>query len=136
VHQEAAGAGELVGLPRQDPDGQLLVRQVCAGQLEAFGCLRLVLVDLARVLVRAASLQLLDRVFFELFVGLSGRVLVGRHQVLTLRVVIVVSIATRAIGGGEEVTLAASGLGPWRGGLCLTFGTRCDPVPEVRALSR
>src|SRR4051812_34980826 len=34
VHQEAAGTGELVCLARKDPHRQLLVGQVCAGQLE------------------------------------------------------------------------------------------------------
>ena len=32
VHQEAAHAGELVGLAREHPDGELLVGQVRAGQ--------------------------------------------------------------------------------------------------------
>ena len=48
VHQEAAHAGELVLLLGLHLDGQLLVREVGAGQLEGLGRLGLVLVDLAR----------------------------------------------------------------------------------------
>ncbi len=57
VHEEAAHAGELVILLGLHLDGELLVREVGAGQLERLGGLRLVLVDLARVLVVAASLS-------------------------------------------------------------------------------
>ena len=37
VHEEARAAGELIGLARQHPDREALVRQVGAGQLEALG---------------------------------------------------------------------------------------------------
>src|SRR5690606_32675112 len=51
MHQEAAHAGELVGLAGQHADGELFAREVGTGQLEAFGRLGLVLVDDARALV-------------------------------------------------------------------------------------
>src|SRR5699024_3530494 len=37
VREEAARAGELVGLARQHPDRELLVAEVSPGQLEALG---------------------------------------------------------------------------------------------------
>src|SRR6476619_5869442 len=79
VHQEAAHAGELVLLLRLDLDGQLLVGQVGAGELEGLSGLRLVLVDLAGVLVVPARLELLDRLFGLLVVVLARGVVIGRH---------------------------------------------------------
>src|SRR5690606_14418387 len=82
VHQEAAGAGELVGLTGQHPDAQLLAREVGTGELEPLGGLGLVLVDRTRVLLGTARLELLQRVLAELLVGLARCVVVGRHNVL------------------------------------------------------
>src|SRR4051794_9813454 len=79
--QEAAGAGELVRLAREHPDGQLLVGEVGARQLERLRGLGLVLVDLAGVLVVTTGLELLDAVFVELLVGLAWGVVVSRHLV-------------------------------------------------------
>ena len=72
VDQEAAHAGELVLLPRQHLDRELLVGQVGAGELEGLGRLGLVLVDLAGVLVVPPSLEL-----FEALLGLVVLVLRG-----------------------------------------------------------
>jgi hypothetical protein len=54
VHQEAAGAGELVRLLGDHPDGQLLARQVGPRQLEPLGLLGLVDVDARGALSPAA----------------------------------------------------------------------------------
>src|SRR4051812_8359989 len=80
VHQEAAHAGELVQLLGLDLDGQLLVRQVRAGELEGLGGFRLVLVDLPGVLVVTARLELLEAVLVLLFLGLPRCVVVGCHS--------------------------------------------------------
>ena len=77
----SSAAGELVGLARQHADRELLVAEVRTGELEALGRLGLVLVDLARVLVGAPCLQLLEGVLVQLVVGLARRVVVGRHGV-------------------------------------------------------
>jgi hypothetical protein len=45
VHQEAAHAGELIGLPGQHTNGKLLVGEVRSGQLQAFSLLELVYID-------------------------------------------------------------------------------------------
>jgi hypothetical protein len=79
VDQEAACARELVLLPREHLDRQLLVREVGARQLERLRDLRLVLVDLAGVLIVATRLQLLDGVFVELLIGLTRCVVVSCH---------------------------------------------------------
>lgn len=49
-HQEAPGAGELVGLPGQHPYRQFLMGEIGSGELEGFGRLDLVLVDLPEFL--------------------------------------------------------------------------------------
>src|SRR4029450_3991825 len=81
-YQEAAGTGEFIGLSRQHPNGQLFVRQVRARKLECFRGLRLVFVDLPRVLIVAASLELFDAVFVQFFIGLARGVVIGRHLCL------------------------------------------------------
>ena len=85
LDEEARCTGELVGLPRQHPDGQLLVRQVGTGQLERLRSLDLVLVDLAGILVVPSGLEFLDRVF-ALFVCLARGVVIGRHAVTSISV--------------------------------------------------
>jgi hypothetical protein len=60
MDQEAAHAGELVVLAGHHLDGQLLVGEVGAGELEGLGRFGLVLVDLAGVLVMPAGLELFD----------------------------------------------------------------------------
>src|SRR3954451_8282273 len=84
VHQEAAHASELVQLLGLDLDGQLLVRQVGAGELEGLACLSLVLVDLPGVLVVPTSLELLEPVLVLLFLGLARCVVIGCHSSLLL----------------------------------------------------
>ncbi len=59
VHEEAAGAGELIGLARQHPDGEHLTGQVGPGQLERLGEIRLVLVDRAGLRLGPPCLELL-----------------------------------------------------------------------------
>jgi hypothetical protein len=81
-YQEAASTGELVRLARQHPNGQLLVREVCAWKLKCFCRLRLVFVNLPRVLIVTASLELFDAVFVQFFVGLARGVVIGRHLCL------------------------------------------------------
>jgi hypothetical protein len=80
VHEEAVHAGELVILLRLDLDSELFVRQVGTGKLERFGGLGLVLVDLAGVLVVAASLELLDALFGLFVLVLAWCVVVSRHD--------------------------------------------------------
>src|SRR3954449_4722608 len=79
VDQEAAHAGELVLLLGLHLYRELLVRQVCAGELEGLGRLGLVLVDLAGVLVVATSLELFDALFGLVFFTLAWCVVVSRH---------------------------------------------------------
>src|SRR4051794_1771293 len=79
MDQEAAHAGEFVLLLGLHLDCELLVRQVRTRKLEGLCGFRLVLVDLAGVLVVAASLQLFDALFGLVFVTLAGRVVVRRH---------------------------------------------------------
>ena len=79
VHEEAPRARELVGLPWEHPDGELLTGEVGTGQLESLGLLGLVDVDAGGALVDATVLELLDGVLGELVVGLARRVVVGRH---------------------------------------------------------
>src|SRR6187200_1784752 len=79
VHEEAARAGELVCLAREDPHRELLVGQVSPGQLERLGQVGLVHVHGARGLVLPARLQLLETVLGHLVIGLAGRVVIGRH---------------------------------------------------------
>ena len=81
-NQETAGAGELVGLTWQDPDGQFLVREIRAGKLKCFRRFGLVFVDLPGVLIVAASLELFDAVFVQFFIGLARGVVIGRHLCL------------------------------------------------------
>src|SRR5690242_4340297 len=66
VDQVALATGELVGLPRDHPDRQLLTGEVGAGQLEALGLFGLVDVDARRGLVDTPGLELLDRVLGEI----------------------------------------------------------------------
>ena len=78
VHQEAAHAGELVGLLGLHLDLELLVGQVGPGQLEGLRCLFLVVIDLAGVLVLAGRLQLIEGVFLGIEpLGLARSVVVG-----------------------------------------------------------
>jgi len=86
VNQEAPGAGELVCLPRQHANRQLLVGEVGAGKLQRLGEVRLVDVDDAAGLVDAAGLELLDAVLVEVVVGLALGVLISSHVALPLRV--------------------------------------------------
>src|SRR5690606_22072577 len=79
VHQEAARAGELVRLPRDHPQRQLLVGQVRTGQLERLGEVGLVDVDRAGGLVGAPRLQLLEAVLPQVVIGLARAVAVGSH---------------------------------------------------------
>ena len=62
VDEEAARAGELVGLARHDPHGHLLAGEVGARQLEALRQLGLVDVDIGGGRVTATGLELLDGV--------------------------------------------------------------------------
>jgi hypothetical protein len=79
VHEEAARAGELVGLSRQHAQRQLLVRQVGAGQLERLGQVGLIAVERAALAVGPPRLQLLEAVFTKVLVDLAWGVVVGRH---------------------------------------------------------
>src|SRR3954447_4992601 len=80
VHQEAAGAGELVALLRQHADGQLLAGQVCTGELECLREIGLVDVDAARLRLCAAGLQLLEAVLSQVVsLRTAGLVVVGGH---------------------------------------------------------
>src|SRR6185503_2379086 len=63
VDQEAAHAGELILLLGLHLDRKLLVGQVRTGELEGLGGFRLVLVDLAGVVVVATCLELFDALF-------------------------------------------------------------------------
>jgi hypothetical protein len=72
LDQQAAGAGELVLLTRQDLHRQFLTGEVRTGQLEALGGVGLLLIDAGgRRLLRAPGLQFLDRVGLEVLVGLA-----------------------------------------------------------------
>src|SRR5450432_1711350 len=79
VHQEAARAGELVGLPRQHPQGELFVGQIRARQLERLGEIRLVAFEDAALPVCPARLQFFKTVFAKVFVNLARGVVIGRH---------------------------------------------------------
>src|SRR5690606_8111658 len=81
VDEEAARAGELVGLLRQHLDRELLAGQVGARQLEALRRLRLVDVHDRRLGLVATGLQLVERVLGQV-VGFAAprRVVVGRHR--------------------------------------------------------
>src|SRR5512144_1478947 len=89
VDEEAARARELVRLPREHPDAELLPRQVRTGELQRLGQLGLVDVDDAGGLVDAPCLELLDAVLAELVVGLARGVVVGRHGNAALRPLLV-----------------------------------------------
>src|SRR5690606_30939631 len=115
VDEEAAAAGELVGLTRQDADGQVLAGEVGAGELEALGGLDLVLVDDARALVGAPRLQLLERVLAEVLVRLARGVVVGCHVV----------VAPWSVGRAARYPmLGRRGLFPRGGGDCAPSGER------------
>src|SRR5437868_12599855 len=79
VHQEALGAGELVGLSRNHPKGEFLVRQVGAGQIERLGEIGLVDVDAARGLVGPPRLEFLKTVLVQVVIGLARAVVVRSH---------------------------------------------------------
>src|SRR3954462_13923707 len=80
VHEETAGAAELVGLHGQHLDGQFLVGQVGTGQLEALRHLDLVDVNCARLRVGPAGLQLLEAVLAEVDLIATRSVVVGGHR--------------------------------------------------------
>ena len=61
LHEEAAHAGELVGLRREHDDVELEVGQVCAGQLEARRVVGILVADRTRELVGNPLLERLDR---------------------------------------------------------------------------
>src|SRR5918912_2908081 len=80
LHEEAARAGELVLLLGQHADGQLLVRQVGAGELEVLVEVGLVDVDRRGLRLGAAGFELLERVLAELVGLVAARgVVVGGH---------------------------------------------------------
>src|SRR5690625_6576009 len=72
LHEEAAGAGELVRLSRQDPHRELLTGEIGPRQLVGVRGLGLVLIDRRGRSFAPASLQLLDRVVTRLVVILAG----------------------------------------------------------------
>jgi hypothetical protein len=80
LHQEAARTGELVLLLGQHADGQLLVGQVRAGQLEVLVEVGLIDVDRGGLRLGTPRLELLERVLAE-FVGFVAAwgVVVGGH---------------------------------------------------------
>src|SRR5690625_892294 len=79
VHQEAARAGELVGLARKHPNRQLLAGEVGAGEFHPFRDLVGVDVYGAGALVDATRLQLLQAVLVDVLVGLTRAVVIGGH---------------------------------------------------------
>ena len=91
-----------------DLDGQLLVGEVGAGQLERLGGLGLVLVDLAGVLVVTARLELFDALLGLVFLGLARGVVVGRH----------VTHSFRLLAGGGRLLI---------GRAVVSFGGSVDP---------
>jgi Protein of unknown function (DUF4235) len=80
VHEEAAGAGELICLPRHHPDRELLVRQVSPRQFKAFSHIVGVKVNRARRLVHPPCLQFLQAVLSKVVVCLARAVVIGCHR--------------------------------------------------------
>src|SRR6185437_15657682 len=142
VHQEAAGAGELIVLLRQHPDGQLLTGhagQVRARQLERLGQFGLVHIDRSGLSLRTASLQFFEGILVQ-FVNVStaGGVVVGSHLVVTPR-----SVARSrtclgsATAGGRRLLLSDSG-GPNRIAFCQPSNDRARltiPGPYLARLT-
>src|SRR4029453_11831670 len=62
--------------------GHIFVGEVRAGKLKRFSRLGLVFVDLPRVLIVTASLELFDAVFIQFFIGLARAVVIGCHLCL------------------------------------------------------
>src|SRR5208283_5583494 len=80
LHQETTRAGELVGLLRNDTNGQLFTRQVSAGQLERFSGFGFVYVDHRRGRLVPSCFELLQRIFRDIVsLGAPRSVIVGRH---------------------------------------------------------
>src|SRR6478735_11073584 len=79
LNQEARRAGDLVGLPWRDLDGEDLVGEVRARKLVRLGQLGLVLVDPPRglVLLAGGEAARLQALFLLLVFGLAGCVVVG-----------------------------------------------------------
>lgn len=86
AHQEAPGAGELVGLARDDPHDQFLAEEVSPGQLERLNQIRLVDIDGGARGLGVPGFELVDAVFTALGVArLSQRNVVGRSASRTWR---------------------------------------------------
>jgi hypothetical protein len=81
MDQETHTAGELVFLSRQNAHSKRLRRQVRARELEVLGRLSLVHVYRRRSFVIASRFQFFETVFSQLFVSLTGRVVISRHFV-------------------------------------------------------
>ncbi len=79
VHKEATRTSELVRLPGDHPERELLVRQVSSRQLKRLGDVVRVKVDGARRLVHPASLQFLEAVLGHVVIGLARAVVISSH---------------------------------------------------------
>lgn len=72
VHQKAAGAGEFVGLLRDDPDREFLVGEVGAGQFEGVDRIGFIHVDDRGRRVVTPARELLQRFVLRLSLRAAG----------------------------------------------------------------
>src|SRR5690606_30219271 len=79
LHEEAARAGELIGLAGKDPHGELLAGEIGTGELIGIGRFGLILIDRRGGGLVATTLQLLDRVFAGVVVVLARGVVISGH---------------------------------------------------------
>src|SRR5260370_2984485 len=116
MHKETAGTRELVGMQRDHPERELLVRKICSRQFKRLGNVVRIDVDRRRGLVHPPGLQFLQAVLGNVVVCLPRAVVIGSHlgsypSIFTNLVRAVVTLGRARLCPNPAGNSATSGVG-------------------------